>query len=117
MLTTTTLHWYQHLLLPSHDDPTIHHHVNDADSPLPAADATDGTATIAWAAAATTMAFHAALALLISHGTCVAILMCLDLSGQWRAYRLHPGRNVTVHDYIKGWRSFLADLLLLFGPS
>jgi sterol desaturase/sphingolipid hydroxylase (fatty acid hydroxylase superfamily) len=115
MLTTTTLHWHQHLLLP-HDDPTIHYHVNDADFTLPSLDATDGTATIAEAAAAASMAFHAALALLISHGTCVAILMYLDLTGQWRAYRLHPGRNVTFHDYIKGFRSFLADLVLLFWP-
>jgi hypothetical protein len=64
-------------------------------------------------------ALQAAFALLISHGTCVLILMYLDLSGQWRAYTLHPHgqRSVTtVDDYLIGLRSFVADIVLLFIP-
>jgi Fatty acid hydroxylase superfamily len=70
-------------------------------------------------------ALQAAFALLISHGTCVLILMYLDLSGKWRAYTLHPphnahgrGRSVTttVDDYLIGLRSFVADIGLLFVP-
>jgi sterol desaturase/sphingolipid hydroxylase (fatty acid hydroxylase superfamily) len=90
-----TLHWY------------LPYNLNDDDHP-----------SYILFATAFQYALQAALALLISHGTCVLILMYLDLSGQWKTYTLHPHgrRSVTVADYLIGLRSFVADIILLFIP-
>jgi hypothetical protein len=40
----------------------------------------------------------------------------MDLSGRWDQYAINKKRTVTWYDYWVGWRSFMADQILLFLP-
>ena len=62
------------------------------------------------------LAVQAAAALVVSHGICCSIIMYYDLSGKWAEYTLHKTRAVTLQDYMDGYKSFAADLVLLFLP-
>jgi len=64
-------------------------------------------------------AVWAAAAMLVSHGLCVCLLLYFDLSGKWDAFALQKNRSTgadRVRDYWLGWKSFCADLLLIFIP-
>jgi hypothetical protein len=61
-------------------------------------------------------ALQAALALTACHAVCCSIIIFFDLSGRWDAYKLNAKRSVSVHNYIKGAKSFVADVILLFLP-
>ena len=61
-------------------------------------------------------ALEAAAALFCSHGVAVAILMFLDLSGQWDQYALSSQRPKSPRErlsmYWTGWKSFCIDVEL-----
>ena len=62
-------------------------------------------------------AAEASAALFVSHGIAVGLLMYMDLSGRWDAYRLFKNRkSSSAADYFKGWKSFCVDLVTLFLP-
>ena len=61
-------------------------------------------------------ALQAATALAVSHFICFGIIMYYDLSGKWAAYSINPKRSVTATDYLRGAKSFFADIACLFLP-
>jgi hypothetical protein len=61
-------------------------------------------------------ALEAAATIGISHAACVAILMHLDLSGQWAPYSINKQRSVSAHDYVRGLKCCIFDLSVLFVP-
>lgn len=61
-------------------------------------------------------ALQAALALMVSHAICCAIVMYFDLTGKWARYSINKNRSVTWRHYWVGWKSFCVDMATLFLP-
>jgi len=56
------------------------------------------------------------LSLSVSHLVCCGIVMYFDLTGKWDEYRLCKTRDVTIKDYMDGFRNFAKDVVFLFLP-
>lgn len=59
---------------------------------------------------------YCASALAISHALACLFVAFMDLSGRWTEYALDKERKVSLSSYLRGLRSFCANLCVLFVP-